>query len=155
MKRSLLLLVLPTFLLLLSSCEKNPEVTPEPTTAETLLGSWQESSSTLTLYNSNSTKISEEAQPLRSVNFYPNHRFDYRYVNDATLEGMYKLTSDANNEFIVFTIPEESMTFTIVQLSAKSLTVSCETHNVTYYVDDKPLIAATAIRKMTLTKCKN
>ena len=147
-----MLLSLLTLLFTLTSCEKNPENTPEPTTAEILIGSWQESSSTLFLYSNASTKISEEAQPLRKATFNTNGRFDYRYVNEAVLEGSYKLSTSGNKEYIEFKTPDNELTFTIENISAKTLTVSCETHNVTYYLNNKPLIAARSIRRMTLNK---
>ena len=147
-----MLLTLTSLVLLFSSCEKNPDIVPELTTAEILIGSWQESSSTLTLYTSSSTKISEEAQPLRKASFYTNGKFDYRYVNEEVLEGTYKLSAEGNTEYINFQTAEDALTFKIVQVSPKTLTVSCETHNVIYYIDDEPHVAATSIRTMILSK---
>jgi hypothetical protein len=153
MKTKPLLLLLFPLILLFPSCDKNPDIYPDPSTAELLIGSWHESTSTLTLYDASSEKISEEAQPLRTATFYGTGKFDYRYVNEQALEGNYKLSKDTKDEYITFTTStNESLVFKIIQISDKELTVSCETHHVTYYVNEKPLIAATSIRKMTLSK---
>lgn len=153
MKTKPLLLLLFSLIVLFSSCDKNPDIYPEPTTAELLIGSWQESTSTLTLYDANSKKISEDAQPLRTATFYDIGKFNYSYVNEQILQGNYKLSKDTKDEYITFiTSTNESLVFKIIQISDKALSVTCETHNVTYYVNNKPLTAATSIRKMTLSK---
>jgi len=153
MNKKILLLSLCSLLLLFSSCEKEQKISPDPTTAELLIGSWHESSSSLTLYDAASKKISEDAQPLRTATFYNTGKFTYSFVNDQIVEGTYALSKEGTSENIKFTTTDkESLLFKIIQISDKELTVTCETHNVIYYVNDKPHTAATAIRRMTLSK---
>lgn len=148
-KQILVLLLLPA--LLITSCSKKSDSSPEENQQSLIKGNWKEVASKYEYYDATGTKIYEETVDLGTLSFDGNATITTNYGGDIE-KGSYSLSKNGSANFLTLSDGTDSRKYSLVSLTNTNMTLTLETLNDFYYIGTTKKTAAKSILSSNLVK---
>lgn len=148
-RQFLVLLLLPA--LVITSCSKKSDSTPEENQQTMIKGTWKQTTGKYEYYDAKGTKIYEQTVDLGTLTFDGNTTVTSTIGGD-TEKASYAFSKEGSTNFLTFTSGTDISKYTLVSLSNTSMSLSIETLNDFYYTGTTVKTAAKSVLSSTLVK---